>query len=252
MIEQTMRNGDFDGLAAMYERYRVGYSSELFDALEGLGFKRGARVLDAGCGTGIAAAALADRGLTVTGLDPSGEMLAVAKAAVPSATFVSGSVEGLPFPNASFDAASSAQAFHWFDAPRAFAELMRVVVPGGPVAVWWKILGTDEPLRALRATACAQVGVEPSGDPLRGGFGAFYQAPFAQRVLRVLPFNARFSVDDWMGYERSRADARNGYGVKREAYFEALRAQLIGAYGSPAAPIIVRYAQFLYVGTTLR
>jgi ubiquinone/menaquinone biosynthesis C-methylase UbiE len=215
MIEQHPGGRAFDGLAANYERYRVGYSNELFDALENLGFRRGMAVLDAGCGTGLSMEPLAARGMTVTGVDSSGQMLAAAKHAVPGAAVVEAKVEALPFPDRHFDAAVSAQAFHWFDADKAYAELSRVVKPGGPIAVWWKILGSSEPMRALRAAACARAGVEPGADPLRGGFGAFYRAPFASRTLRVLPFLARFSIDDWIGYERSRASTRDAYRAAR-------------------------------------
>jgi ubiquinone/menaquinone biosynthesis C-methylase UbiE len=241
--------GDFSGLAADYERYRIGYSNELFEVLEKLGFRRGSRVLDVGCGTGISMEPLAARGLSVTGIDPSAEMLAAAKHAVPGATLVHGSVEALPFSDRKFDAALSAQAFHWFDGDKAFAQLIRVVKPGGPIAVWWKVLATDDPLRALRAAACAQAGVEPSADALHGGFGAFYRAAFASRTLRVLPFRARFRVEDWIGYERSRALARNAYGARRAAYIDALRAGLCAEFGSPEAGLDVRYVQYLFVGS---
>jgi 2-polyprenyl-3-methyl-5-hydroxy-6-metoxy-1,4-benzoquinol methylase len=87
MIEQNVRGGDFNGLAANYERYRIGYSSELLDGLESLGLRRGANVLDAGCGTGISIEPLLARGMTVTGLDPSAQMLAVARTAVPAAKY---------------------------------------------------------------------------------------------------------------------------------------------------------------------
>jgi ubiquinone/menaquinone biosynthesis C-methylase UbiE len=211
MIEQHPGGRAFDGLAANYERYRVGYSNELFDALENLGFRRGMAVLDAGCGTGLSMEPLAARGMTVTGVDSSGQMLAAAKHAVPGAAVVEAKVEELPFPDRHFDAAVSAQAFHWFDADKAYAELSRV-------------------------------------DPLRGGFGAFYRAPFASRTLRVLPFLARLRVDDWIGYERSRASTRDAYGAKLDPYLTALRAELVANYGSPGARIDVRYSEYLYLG----
>jgi ubiquinone/menaquinone biosynthesis C-methylase UbiE len=252
MIEQQARGGAFDDVAANYQRYRIGYSGELFDVLEQLGFRSGMEVLDAGCGTGLSMEPLAERGMKLTGLDPAAEMLAVAKLAVPSAAVVEGRAEALPFSDRQFDAAVSAQSFHWFDADRAYAQLVLVVKPGGPIAVWWKVLGSDDPMRALRAAACRRIGVEPSADPLRGGFGAFYRAPFAVRTLRVLPFLTRFRVDDWIGYERSRASALAAYGTKLEAYLEGLHAELIAKYGSPAARVDVRYTQFLYLGSTAR
>jgi ubiquinone/menaquinone biosynthesis C-methylase UbiE len=250
MIEQHARASAFDGLAANYERYRIGYSSELFDALETLGFRRGTSVLDAGCGSGLSMGPLAARGMKVAGIDSSAPMLAAAKLAVPAATLCEGRVEALPFADGSFDAAVSAQAFHWFEADAAYAELARVVKPGGPIAAWWKILSADDPMRALRTAACRQIGAEPAPDSLRGGFGAFYRAPFASRTLRVLPFTARFVIDDWIGYERSRAAAQAAYGAKLEPYLDALRAGLIAKYGSPAQHVDVRFTQFLYLGST--
>jgi SAM-dependent methyltransferase len=251
VIEQHARGAAFDGLVANYQRYRVGYSSELFDVLENLGFRRGMSVLDAGCGTGLSMEPLAARGLTLTGVDSSPPILAAAKLAVPKAAVVEGRVEALPFPDRHFDAAVSAQAFHRFDADRAYAELVRVVKPGGPIAVWWKILSSDDPMRALRAAACSRIGAAPAPDPLRGGFGAFYRAPFASRTLRVLPFQARFFVDDWIGCERSRASAETAYGAKLADYLDALRAELSAKYGS-AGRVEVRFTQFLYLGSTAR
>ncbi len=249
-MQDYARLGDFNDLVADYERYRIGYSSDLFEALGSFGMRRGAHVLDVGCGTGLSAQPLITRGLAVTGIDPSAPMVESAKRNVPKAEFLVGNVEQLPFPDRHFDGAVCAQAFHWFDADVAFAELIRVVKPGAAIGVWWKILGSDDPMRGLRAAAAEAAGVTPSADPLRGGFGAFYRAPFATRTLRVLPFMARFTVEDWLGYERSRASARNSYGGRREAYLAALRAELLAKFGTPEARLELRYTQYLYVGQT--
>lgn len=248
MANDSLQTSGFNDLAADYERYRIGYSPELFDVLEPFGIRRGAAVLDAGCGTGLSAGPLVGRGVRVTGVDSSPEMLAIAKRLLPDATFVDARVEGLPFADAAFDGAISAQTFHWFDADRAFAELMRVIKPGGPIGVWWKILGSDDALRDARAAAARMAGVEPTADPLRGGFAAFYRAPFAKRSLRVLPFAARFSVDEWIGYERSRAISRDGYRDRLGAYLDALRSGLEAKYGPAGARFDVRYTQYLYIG----
>jgi SAM-dependent methyltransferase len=250
MIEQNVRGAEFDDLAADYERFRVGYSSELYSVLERQGLRRGMSVLDAACGSGLSMEPLITRGLKLTGLDASASMLAAARAACPQASLVSGRVEALPFADHTFDGAICAQAFHWLEMEQAFAELIRVVKPGGVVAVWWKLLCHDEPLRAMRVAASAAAGREPVPDALSGGFGAFYRAPFAARTLRVLPFTARFLVDDWIGYERSRAATRSAYGSAFPAYLEALRSELLAVHGSGSARIDVRYTQFVYIGTT--
>ena len=97
---------------------------------------RGARVLDAGCGTGRLAAALADSGLArVWGVDASPEMLAIARAKTQRAGFKQGRLEALPFKDGWFDAAVAWLVVHLVDRPAAFEELLRVLAPGGRLAV---------------------------------------------------------------------------------------------------------------------
>jgi ubiquinone/menaquinone biosynthesis C-methylase UbiE len=99
----------------------------------------GERVLDVGTGTGIVARRAALRvgpEGTVTGLDPSQGMLAVARAmaereGVPVA-WHEGRAEGLPFPDGGFDLVLSQFALMFFrDLDAALGEMRRVLVPGG-------------------------------------------------------------------------------------------------------------------------
>src|SRR5581483_2726123 len=180
-------NSPFDERAAEYDAYRTGYSRTLYDALGELGFAPGWHVLDVACGNGLASEPLLQRGMSVTGIDISEPMLEKARARVPQAEFVRGAAESLPFGRAEFHAAICAQAIHWMDQEKALAEMARVVRPGGRVAVWWKLLVPDEPLRALRAAAAEAVGTELPPDIMFGSFRAFYKHPFAERSLRVIP-----------------------------------------------------------------
>lgn len=97
---------------------------------------RGEKVLDAGCGTGRFAAALAESGLArVWGVDSSPEMLAIARAKTQRAGFKQGRLEALPFKDGWFDAAVAWLVVHLVDRPTAFRELRRVLRPGGRLAV---------------------------------------------------------------------------------------------------------------------
>lgn len=97
---------------------------------------RGARVLDAGCGTGRFAVELAEREIArVWGIDRSPEMLAVARAKTRRAQFREGRLESLPFKSGWFDAAVAWLVVHLVDRPAAFAELERVLAPGGRLVV---------------------------------------------------------------------------------------------------------------------
>lgn len=244
----SKKDASFDDLAADYDRFRTGYSSELVDELVSFGLTGGATVLDIGCGNGIASAPFVTRGCKVTGVDPSRPMLDKARERVPEGTFVVGPAEALPFGDDSFNHAICAQAFHWFDQPKAFAEAIRVVKPGGIVAVWWKRLTQDAAIRAIRNAAYADAGVPVPSDPLGKSFGAFYAAPFSDRSIRVLPFIWRTTVKTWVGYERSRATARNALGEKREAYLQALEKRLVSEAGGADAAMIASYMQYVYIG----
>jgi ubiquinone/menaquinone biosynthesis C-methylase UbiE len=101
--------------------------------------RRGDRVLDVACGTGaltLAAAERAGPSGAVTGLDPNPAMLAVARAKPGAIDWREGAAEALPFEDATFDAVVSQFGLMFFDhPPRAFAEMARILVPGGRLAV---------------------------------------------------------------------------------------------------------------------
>ena len=98
---------------------------------------RGARVLDVGCGTGKFARVLAERGLArVWGLDRSAAMLAEARERLPASVGLKrGHAERLPFKDGYFDATVLWTVVHLIERPVAFAELHRVLAPGGRVAI---------------------------------------------------------------------------------------------------------------------
>lgn len=103
------------------------------DAVEPL---EGLHVLDAGCGAGLALSLAAARGALVFGHDASEGLLGVARERVPEAVLSAGSIEALPHPTATFDAAISFNAIQYaVDPAVAVAELARVTRPGGRVAI---------------------------------------------------------------------------------------------------------------------
>ena len=103
---------------------------------------QGQNVLDVACGTGVVAREIARLvGSTghVVGLDPVGGMLAVAKQLSPNVQWQQGTAESLPFADHSFDSVVSQFGLMFFnDREQALREMVRVLVPGGrlAVAVW--------------------------------------------------------------------------------------------------------------------
>jgi SAM-dependent methyltransferase len=99
----------------------------------------GERLLDVACGTGALACAALDRvgdQGKVVGLDPNPDMLSVARRKSAKIEWREGRAESLPFPDEGFDAVVSQFGLMFFeDRPAAFREMMRVLRPGGRLAV---------------------------------------------------------------------------------------------------------------------
>ena len=93
-------------------------------------------VLDVACGTGDMAVSLVERGCTVTGVDISEEMLAIARQKAPIVTFMIADAEHLPFPDASFDAVTCAFGVRNFvHLEQGLHEMLRVLKPGGRMVI---------------------------------------------------------------------------------------------------------------------
>ncbi len=94
-------------------------------------------ILDAGMGPGRLCGELAARGWTVNGIDASDEMVGVARERLPerSSHLQKAKIEALPFGPESFDAVTATGVLEYADVPRALAELVRVLRPGGVAVI---------------------------------------------------------------------------------------------------------------------
>jgi ubiquinone/menaquinone biosynthesis C-methylase UbiE len=120
--------------ADVYARVRPSYPSE---AVEWLVPAPSSRVLDLAAGTGLLTRGLVDAGHEVVAIDPAAAMLAELEAELPDVQALHGSAEDIPLPDASVDAVVVGHAWHWFDEPRATAEIARVLRPGGTLGLCW-------------------------------------------------------------------------------------------------------------------
>lgn len=128
----------FQAGAAAYEMARPGYPDEAVAALAAeLGVASGTRVCDLAAGTGKLTRRLVELGASVVAVEPVDAMRDQLMRAVPEVEAVEGTAESIPLPDASVDVVTVAQAFHWFDAPAALAEIARVLKPGGGLALLW-------------------------------------------------------------------------------------------------------------------
>src|SRR5215470_17081363 len=102
--------------------------------LDQTGVAPGCRYLDIACGSGLAVRLACERGATVSGLDASRGLTAIAAARSPEATIKVGDMVQLPFDTASFDVATSFRGI-WGNGLEALREARRVVRPGGKVGL---------------------------------------------------------------------------------------------------------------------
>lgn len=76
-------------------------------------------------------------GFPEAAVDPSEPMLAELRRKLPHVHAVAGTAESIPVDDASHDAVTVGQAFHWFDRQAACAEIVRVLRPGGRLGLMW-------------------------------------------------------------------------------------------------------------------
>jgi ubiquinone/menaquinone biosynthesis C-methylase UbiE len=99
-------------------------------------------------GTGKLTRLLMPSGARVIAVEPVREMREQLESVVPGVDAREGTAESLPLEDASVDCVTVAQAFHWFDYPRALPEIARVIRPGGTLAVIWNLRDVSDPLVA--------------------------------------------------------------------------------------------------------
>jgi ubiquinone/menaquinone biosynthesis C-methylase UbiE len=126
------------GVGALYDHGRPYHHPRTLARVRELVGDAGAPVgrgLDVACGTGLSTVALAEIADSVVGLDLSPEMMRAAPSKA-NVHYLLGRAEHLPFAARVFDAVTCSSGVHWFDQLRFFAELWRVVRPGGWVGLY--------------------------------------------------------------------------------------------------------------------
>lgn len=138
MVHDAAAEG-FSSGADAYVRARPSYPDEVVDRIVAA-FPDGEEpVLDLAAGTGMFTSLLVARGVPVVAVEPVAAMSAKLRESHPHLPTAAGTAEEIPLRDASVRAVTVAQAFHWFDAPRAFGEVARVLVPGGVAAVVFNV-----------------------------------------------------------------------------------------------------------------
>lgn len=208
----------FTPLAEQYASFRPSYPDELFDWLASVAPRR-EFAWDCGAGNGQATSALALRFKHVLGTDISAPQLAAAPS-LANVRFQVAPAETSGLPDHSADLVTVAQALHWFDLPKFYTEVRRVLKPGGVIAVWGYnrlIIGHPESQRLIDHFYEETIGtywpaerVHVENDYLHLPF------PFSRIITPRFSLHKEWPREHLTGYLRSwsavgRFKAANGY-----------------------------------------
>ena len=181
----------FSAVAAQYASARPEYPAALFDWIAAVA-PATSLCWEAGCGSGQATRDLALRFERVHAGDPSAAQIAQAPS-LANVDFVVEAGEHCALPDASADVACVAQALHWFDREAYFAQVARVLKPGG-VLVAWGYQDIVVPPALEEANANLQSAILPYWPPQRADIDAAY-AGYAWPFPRIDASPFELTVD---------------------------------------------------------
>jgi SAM-dependent methyltransferase len=194
----------FSTVADGYAAYRPTYPPALFDRLADLAPGR-ALAWDCATGSGQAAVPLADRFERVVATDASADQIARARPRA-GVEYRVATADDSGLPDASADLVTVAQALHWLDASRFYAEAARVLRPGGVLAAWCyqlpRLPGPSDPI--LVAFALERVGRhwQPERRHVEAGYRDL-DFPFEELAMGDWRIAAQLTRDAFLGYVRT-------------------------------------------------
>lgn len=163
-----------------------------------LDVRAGTKVLDVGCGAGLALQHYAQRGAHVVGVDASTGLLTIAGSRVPSAELHHGSLTDLPLEDSSFDVATGVNSFVYAD-DGGLSEAHRVLRPGGKLALgfWTDPLDFGWAMAALGEALAPHVDAADTHTPLRMSEAGAAAGLLADAGFHVLDSGTVTSVSEF-------------------------------------------------------
>jgi len=235
-----------------YRRFRPSYPGAAVEAVCAR-LPASPVIADLGSGTGVFSALLLAHGCGVFAVEPNAPMRQAAEAELGGQTgftSVDASAEATTLPDASVDAVTVAQAFHWFDRNRVRVECQRILRPGGWVFIVFNERQSDTTpfLRGYEALLLER-GTDYAAVDHRRVDGRALEEFYGHRRYEELVFDSR-QVLDWEGLAgraRSASYVPGPGDAGHDAFMEALRA-LYDAHHE-AGTVTIHYDTRVFLGT---
>lgn len=238
----------FSAQSSLYARFRPEYPPALFAYLASL-VPGHSRACDCATGSGQAAGRLADHFDHVLACDASASQLAHAQPC-PRVTYLCSAAETLPLPAAALDLLTVAQAVHWFDLDRFYAEARRVLRPGGILALWgYHLLQTSPDVDALVGRFFYQI-TAPYWHPNRRLIDELYRTlpfPFSDLTAPALEISTEWRLNDLVGFLSSWSAVQAFQKAQNYHPLREIEAELLDAWGDPQRARVVRWPLFFRI-----
>jgi SAM-dependent methyltransferase len=221
-----------------------------------LGIGDGVRLLDVGCGSGLAIELARIRGATCAGIDASPRLVAVARDRNPDSDIRVGDMHALEWPDETFDVVTSFRAI-WGTTPDAVEEVRRVLAPGGRLAltVWGNVSKSPGAWMMTPFQWASDAKVRHQADMVALGRPGVGEALLAERGFDVAPrFEVPFVLEfpDPDAYARAMATSGPAYESIQDVGEQqfVLRATALAAERvREGLPLRAQIQLFGYVGT---
>ena len=217
-----------------YAKYRPSYPNHLFETI----IKEVSQfdlVWDCATGNGQAAKALAPHFKKVIATDASEKQIQKANP-IQGVEFQVTPAEQTPFDHNSFDLITVAQAAHWFDLPRFYQEVERVLKPGGTLAMWtYEFLTTVPHINDLLQKFYFEIVYDfwpPERRLVETGYRDLY-FPYERIVISPVTMYLDWNYQQVIGYFNTWSAVKNYRLEKKEDPVSLIAGELLTQWGDP-------------------
>lgn len=224
----------FDQGGQAYARFRPEYPPELAAYLASISPGQ-ALAVDVGCGSGQLTCQLGEHFDTVLGLDPSADQLAHARPQQ-HVRYACAAAESLPLAAHGASLICAAQAAHWFDLPRFYAEVRRIAAPQAVLAlISYGVLQLEGALdERFRHFYYEEIGPYwPAERALvDSGYATLY-FPFEELAGPCLAIRLEWNLAEFLGYLSTWSAVRRARESGQEQLLQRFAADIAACWGEP-------------------